>query len=504
MYVKNKYPDGRTILAVSTAPPADPQLQSELRELSNAHLTVAGDIPFGAIADVLDRASYEQIERGRLQMLHALNETDEAMLEYEHDTDVMYRSAIEENGLPGLTMITLDRIASDISDLEAKCVAGYTRKRAQAWGQALRLFREGMLFADKLSETVDTVTSVNVANSSFTRYASMRSTYKKFCETVRQSGAGNDMLDIEDIEQTARSAINEQLRQPYKPMLYDEVERLRIMCGSKDILWTAVQDEERRDEWEKQGIYRPLAKAEADMLREGVPRYLRQFDGLQEQGFVPILRSIQTALLHGANRLNSDWQNEASARAAVARAYGKSSEMEKQAAVDNVPVRRASAMGTSAARLACAQAIDDGLSAVQRAQGISLLPELHISVDPESGVIVGGLTTDPSRILLVYPIDPEDRTYQGGILATYVPASFIEAGVPPLGTDIFELLQKVPRDQVKMSNFYSVNSFLYDMQVERIQEYILGQEARIVDHRQAPPVDDDNEQAKGHNAPVAA
>lgn len=494
----------RTFMACPVAPPCDKTLDPSVRELSVAHFIIAGRRPFEPFAQAIAGLNDEQIDRGRLQWLHTVQQIRDTLNHHRFASD---EQAPHRRSLPQLVMLLAQHVVHDVDALAAQCQKTPGQAKAlSAWAQALGVLAQALVVA----QTMRTVSaSSREASKDMADWEDLvQRLDAQFQE--RASGCVAFHHRVGPAYDEVRTALNgvspdtlmaqareDVLTQATAPMdlTMGRMQPILDRLGSRDHLWVIVQNSKKRDQAIAAQHYVPLNHADAAVVRDGMVNLLRSFDAYQHSGLLSALRAIgqEQAYCGETSQMYVDQRTDEADlredhRRACANPYRRQNEKPTEKDLKNrlakLPQARRDQRLEAVARLDLASRI--ALAAQAIAATLNGQPAVSGSVmtleDQGNGISVGRWNDDASRVLLVYPdstVSIEDALY-----TMVVPSGVLDDGLPVFSED---LKARAQQECWTGTNHHSVAEFMREMNDEATQRWLAGHPFTVLHGNPAAP-----------------
>lgn len=492
MYHISRFED-RVIMSLPVAPPADPRLENDLlRGMSRCGLEMDDADRLDEYAAALKKATPEEIELSRLQILHLMKMIEE-------NAAAKYRDAgslKEAEDLCQLAATVVDDVAADAEKLLKKASNSPNSKAAlKRFTGAMHFLAQGMVFLQEIAETEpqNARQKAKQAEKYFDRLARKAEAFR--------DGVGRHYAHVrgeipskEAILSAARKTVHDDIS-PVPLLVPEQIGRTSANCGSRNVLWTVTQATDgNREEKHEKLRYRPLKASEAEELRDQAREILQAYNDTfnRTNGFIGTLKFIIGAIRY--NGLGSIERSHNGKVGAEIRDFYRrviegpenfsirreEAKEELEEALAELPDKASKSARYGHHRLAKANKLAASLEklALRLKPLADTRPVLRITKDEATGIIVGRTEPATDRVVLIYPdhFVQDDQMRREAVYAMTVPAAEVEKGIPEFTKEF--------RDKYfgSATNFYNAAQAISDISCsEWVQNYFADGPLKVVD-----------------------
>lgn len=488
----------RYMMASSVAPPAHPKIIPELRQLSITHLMLAEGKSFKPIVDVIEKMASKDVEYARLQFLHFLNETKEVIEDNgSHFYGHFYKNQIYEE----VVLIQVQNLVKGVDKLLKEAKTNPEDKWAMfALTDNMIMLEEGLYV---LSQHKSTNQDWNNKKQEIeqevktleTKYESL-SQLSNHYDNIREN-----LTKLETIKANVVSSITQQLSEPYH-LSYQEVDKMRWVCGDRNVLWSFVQTKDDQ----KTDYYFPLEEKEAQELQSFMIGAMRSLEKSLSIGFINRLHAIATTVDYtgynnqrksqeGLEALDERKLRHAKQSDEKMKYRRRSNELTDEQEYLKVPKEqrlekyKEDVIFTEKYATICYRLrdeINERINELKKVHNIQLSESednsLILTGDIQTGFVTGLINNNPNVVVLFHRDETVKHIAENAMYMVVLERAkyqeLLDANKLVFNEDFKEI------KGLSGSNFYSYPQMLQEMADPSIQQHVFGQEVKLVDKTQ--------------------
>lgn len=282
MYTKTSFED-RNFMACSVPPPVNERLDEGFSELSRIHFYL-GNVPIDFMIESVEKASLEDIERGKIPIYFAVKEIQDFLQASYNRVLVSSKDKLEPN-------LYFDQAFKDILShcvevLELVYKKPTKKRNLAAIETMLKLTHEVKYLKENLS-----IAGINTLD--ITQYLEdIEQKYQKIYKLKDNYENLSALQDFHSFETIAKESVIEQLKQPYD-FNYDQLTKIYMKNDNWVYVLNNILEEQKEINTD---VNYPFKKEESKKLKENFLKQIKSFNRLLQNGVINYVLSSSAAL----------------------------------------------------------------------------------------------------------------------------------------------------------------------------------------------------------------
>lgn len=284
------------VTVYSVAPPVHRLIDDRLFELSNIHWVSNGSLSsfgFNKFAKVLREIEPKQVEYARAQILHTIDfirstiRTDSSNL-YKHISSKTYSLKIP-------LVSFMNDIEEEIKLIYKTCVKKpKVQKNFQIYASAMAFYIEGFFFLENLYKSNNEEWS-DIYQEKQEVFTQLKADYNNLKTGLGELYAKSlkHLIELELIEKEAITNMKTALELEYDHLQEENLERLLITVGQKNLIWKVIQfnTSDYQNFIQEQPHYE-LSNSDLVYLQQKTADVLDDFDKYNFSGFTNLIKKL--------------------------------------------------------------------------------------------------------------------------------------------------------------------------------------------------------------------